>query len=227
MPPPQAATSVGISHVAERIRRGQQAPGLRCGVATSKTSLPSPKDLERICKGLAALDAMLMEDWESRYYSFNHAWDKKAKQRMASMRNGSGDDWFIVFEPDGVFVKAFWHEYPREDVAKIYDGLPNKLLPQLKEGAFSMEDVTFGGWHDGETWTLRGNTKPMRDELEMLIGAPAAYRAYVAAYLDVDVPADAIAHVLAGNKLDAKLVGRITTERTIAELKDDLAEIDY
>lgn len=190
-------------------------------------SLPSPKELERVCKGLAALDAMLMEDWESRYYSFNHAWNKKSKQRMASMRNGSGDDWFIVFEPGGVFVKAFWHEYPREDVAKLYAGLPSKLLPHLEEGAFSMEDVTFGGWHDGTTWTLSGNAKPMREELEMLTGDPAAYRKYVADYLELDVPVDAIAHVLAGHKLDARLVNRITTERTLAELKGDLAEIDY
>src|SRR5829696_2249314 len=101
---------------------------------TSPT-LPDPAALERTCKGLAALDAMMSDDWESRYYSFNHAWNAKAKRRMASMRNGSGDDWFIVFEPGGVFVKAFWHEYPREDVKKIYSGLPTKLLPQLKEGA--------------------------------------------------------------------------------------------
>lgn len=193
------------------------------------TKLPSPQELERICKGLAALDAMLMEEWQDRYYSFNHAWNTKSKQRMASMRNGSGDEWFMVFEPGGVFFKAFWHEYsPYEDVTKLYKGLPTKLLPQLKEPAFSMEYVTFGGWHDGKTWTLRGNsTGPMQEQLEILTGDPEKYRTYAASYFEVDVPSDAIAHVLAGKKLDAKLVKRITTERTLADLKSDLAEIDY
>jgi hypothetical protein len=165
----------------------------------AELSLPSPRDLERICKGLAALDAMMSGDWQNRYYSFNHAWNTKSKRRMASMRNGSGDEWFIVFEPAGVFLKAFWHEYRHEDVAKIYNGLPTKLLPQLKEGAFSMEYVTFGGWHDGTLWTLRGNAAaPMRDELEILTGDPEKYRAYAAEYFEVDLPLAAIAHVLAG-----------------------------
>ena len=35
---------------------------------------------------------------------------------------------------------------------------------------------------------------------------------------------DAIAHALAGQKLDAELVKRFTTERTVADLKDDLRE---
>jgi len=192
-----------------------------------KPVLPAPATLERTCKGLAALDAMMSEDWESRYYSFNHAWNRKRKERMASMRNGSGDDWFIVFSPSGVFVKAFWHEYPHEDVVKLYAGLPAKLAPQLKEGAFMMEDVTFGGWHDGTTWTLRGNAKPMADDLAILAGDAKSYRAYASEYFEEDIPVAAIAHVLAGKKLDAKLVARISTERTLAELKSDLAEIGY
>jgi hypothetical protein len=169
----------------------------------------------------------MSEDWESRYYAFDHAWNAKSKRRMASMRNGSGDEWFIVFEPGGVFLKAFWHEYPHESVVKIYKGLPTKLLPQLEEGAFSMEDVTFGGWHDGASWTLRGNAAPMREELEILSGDAEKYRGYAADYFEVDLPVGAIAHVLAGKKLDTKLVKRITTERTLTDLKDDLAEIAY
>lgn len=194
---------------------------------TAKLSLPSPQELERICKGLAALDAILSEEWDYRYYSFNHAWSTESKQRMASMRNGSGDEWFIVFEPGGVFFKAFWHEYPHEDATKIYKDLPKKLFAQLKEPAFSMEHVTFGGWHDGTTWTLRGNAEPVRRQLEILTGDPEQYRAYASDYFEVDVPSDAIAHVFAGKRLDAKLVKRITSERTLAELKNDLAEIDY
>lgn len=54
--------------------------------------------LERICKGIAALDAMLWEEWQDRYYSFDHAWNTSAGQRMASMRNGEGDEWFMVFD---------------------------------------------------------------------------------------------------------------------------------
>jgi hypothetical protein len=194
---------------------------------TSRPKLPPPAKLELICKGIAALDAMLSEDWESRRYSFNAAWNAKANQRMASMRNGSGDDWFIVFAPGGAFVKSLWHEHRREDVATIYAGLPAALAPQLEEAAFSMDAVTFGGFHDGCAWTLRGNAGPMARELAILSGDPAAYRAYAADYFEVEVPPGAIAHVLRGAPLDARLVASISTERTLAQLKEDLAEIGY
>jgi hypothetical protein len=65
----------------------------------------------------------------------------------------------------------------------------------------------------------------LQEELDILSGDPEKYRAYAAGYFEVDVPLDAIAHVLAGKKLDAKLVKRISSDRTLADLKDDLAEI--
>lgn len=189
--------------------------------------LPPPAELERTCKGLAALDAMMSADWESRYYSFNRAWNETGTERMASMRNGSGDEWFIVFASTGVFVKAFWHEYAPEEVDVVYAGLPVALAPHVKEPAFSMNDITFGSWHDGTAWTLRGNGTPMAEELAILSGDPEVYRAYAANYFEVQLPLDAIAHVLAGKTLDTELVARLSTERTLEELEDDLAEIAY
>jgi hypothetical protein len=195
--------------------------------ATRTRTLPAPPALERTCKGLAALDAMLSPAWQDRYYSFNRAWDSGAGHRMASMRNGSGDEWFIVFGRDGVFVKAFWHEHPPQDAAVVYAGLPSKLAPQLKEPAFSMQHVTFGGWHDGISWTLRGNAEPLAEELDRLTGDPGAYQDYAKDYFELDIPTEAIAHVLLGEKLDALLLERVAPGRTLAELNDDLDEIGY
>ncbi|MBA3541662.1 MAG: hypothetical protein H0T79_18755 [Deltaproteobacteria bacterium] len=195
---------------------------------SASAMLPAPLDLERICKGLATLHAILSPDWESRYYSFNARWNATTGERMASMRNGSGDDWFIVFGEPGVFVKSFWHEHhPRYERAVIYDGLPAGLTPQLTEAAFELDHLTFGGWHDHTAWTLRGNATPLGDELAILGGDPRAYRAHAAGYFEVDVPLAAIAHVLAGKRLDAALIARISEDRTLAELASDLAEIGY
>ena len=190
--------------------------------------LRAPADLERICKGLAALDTMLQDDWEYRYYSFDKAWNTKRKERMASMRNGSGDEWFIVFSPSGVFVKAFWHEYETEDADVIFEGLPAKLAQNRKEPAFWADGddaLTFGGFHDGKKWTLRGNAKPMKDDLAILTGEAKHYRAYAKQVHEIDVPLDAIDEVLGGKKPDAKLAARINSDCTFADLKDDLAEI--
>jgi hypothetical protein len=190
--------------------------------------LPPPEKLERICKGLATLDAILSEEWEFRYYSFNAAWDSERGERMASMRNGVGDEWFILFTFEHVFVKAYWHEYMRHDPAEIYDGLPRALEPQRTEPAFSMDDVTFGGWHErGSGWVLRGSTEPLPQELTTLTGEAEAYRSHAASYFEADVPLEAIEHVLAGRPLDAAIVSRVGAGRTLGSLKNDLREIGY
>lgn len=66
--------------------------------------LPSIADLRDLCRSLAMLDAILCPDWEGRYYSFKAGW--AAGEEMASMRNGSGDEYSIVFSAAGAYVLA-------------------------------------------------------------------------------------------------------------------------
>jgi hypothetical protein len=190
--------------------------------------LPPAASLERTCKGLAVLDAILCEDWEFRLFSFNAAWDAARAERMASMRNGEGDAWFIVFTGESVFFKAFWHEHERAAPAAVYAGLPSALEPQRHEPAFSMDDVTFGGWYAPDSgWVLRGHLAPFTEELAILTGATDVVRAYIASSFEVDVPADAIQHLLDGRPVTAELVARIAAGRTLQSLQADLDEIGY
>lgn len=188
--------------------------------------LPPPFELERICKGLATLDAIVCEEWEFRYYSFRANWNPE-KERVAFMRNGSGDDWYLLFSSGLAFLKSFWHEHRRESAARVFADLPAALAPQLKEPAFQVELVTFGGFHDGESWTLRGDAAPMREELERLSGDPRAYREFAAEYFERDLPLESIEHVLAGAPLDASVLKALGSERSLLELEGDLAEICY
>jgi hypothetical protein len=191
-------------------------------------NLPPPDVLERVCKGLALLDSVLCEDGEHRLFSFNAGWDTARGERMASMRNGEGDAWFFVFSDGHIFFKAYWHEHERLDPATIYEGLPAALAPQRHEPAFSMDDVTFGGWYEPERgWTLRGNLAPFAEELSILTGAADVVRSYAASYFEVDVPIDAIEHVLASKTLDASVLSRIAAERSLESLRLDLEEIGY
>ncbi len=47
-------------------------------------------------------------EWEYRYYSINSKWDEG--EMMASMRNGSGDEYFILFDSHGAIMKGFDHD---------------------------------------------------------------------------------------------------------------------
>jgi hypothetical protein len=190
--------------------------------------LPPPATLERTCKGLALLDAILCEDWQYRLFSFNAAWSADGGERMASMRNGQGDEWFIVFVGEHAFFKAFWHEHPPADPAAIFAGLPSVLEAQRQEPAFSMEDVTFGGWYDpAQGWTLRGDLAPFSEELAILSGSAEVAQAYVASYFEVALPLAPIEQLLRGAPLDAALVAQIAPDRSMESLQGDTDEVGY
>src|SRR4051812_25663361 len=74
------------------------------------SQMPSIDALEKLCQSIALLDAILSPQWDYRYFSFNAVWDASMNERMASMRSGSGDEYFLVFSPNGAILKGFDHE---------------------------------------------------------------------------------------------------------------------
>ena len=92
---------------------------------------------------MAMLDAILCPDWQNRYYSFDAAWSDG--EQMGSMRNGSGDDFFALFNSAGCCLKGFAHEAPmspyRDDGTKLVwpglsDCVPGDFASYLEEPAF-------------------------------------------------------------------------------------------
>lgn len=214
--------------------------------------LPAIADLRRIMKGLAALDAILSADWESRYYSFNAKWDVEGHGEMGSMRNGSGDELFVLFTPAGVAIKGFAHEMPMSPFGDarsclieqrglmlypgVLDGFPDALGSFLTESAFSMSETTFVIWRlaDDSAWQRGKIAFPAGDDpdgsellLSMLAGEPSEYVTFASEYFAKDVDAADVAHVLALRPLDEALVERLGSERSLAELAEDLEEIGY
>jgi hypothetical protein len=85
-------------------RAGAEALGSaddRAGPGRRLPDIPVVRDRSR---SLAMLDAILSPQWEYRYYSFNGSWGPA--QELASMRNGSGDDYAVVFSPAGAWVRV-------------------------------------------------------------------------------------------------------------------------
>jgi len=119
----------------------------------SLTELPPPSELIGISRSIAMMDAILCEDWEMRYFSFNSFW-ASAGEMMASMRNGQGDDYFIWFTPAVTAIKGFHHEAYMSPYRhnRIYPGVLPPLPPAfhdfVNEASFSMRDVTFCIWRE-------------------------------------------------------------------------------
>ena len=62
------------------------------------------ENLKKKLKSLAIADAIIEPEWEYRYFSYNSQWGQN--EEMASMRDGSGGHWFVLFEPDNVAYKC-------------------------------------------------------------------------------------------------------------------------
>jgi hypothetical protein len=202
-------------------------------------ALPRPARLERLSMSLATLDAILSPEWEYRYYSFNKTWDAAKSHRMGSMRNGSGDDYFILFTPAGCAIKGYAHEYPMAHPGKppagMFDGFPKAITDFLTEPSFSIENTTFCLWclADG-AWTIGSQPFAERDDpdgseflLDLLAGDPRDYREYAKDYFEAEVPLASVKSIYEHRPLTPDLVHSLNANVELASLLGDMAEIGY
>ena len=51
-------------------------------ISTKKLqNLPNKEKLQKICKSISVLDAIISQDWEYRYYSYNQKWRPTMKSQ--------------------------------------------------------------------------------------------------------------------------------------------------
>ncbi len=192
---------------------------------------------------MAMLDATLCPEWQYRYYSFNAKWSPQ--EQMGSMRDGSGDDFFALFNPAGCWLKGFAHEAPMSPYNKIpvslWPGIINSVSSEfaecLKEPAFKIEDTTFCIWrkHSDALWQRgditfpEGHADPDGSEelLSPLNGQPETYRDWAAGCYERDISLRAVKHVYEHRPLNAAVIADLNPEITLDDLEADLEEIKY
>ncbi|MFD8594820.1 hypothetical protein ACFV1L_07450 [Kitasatospora sp. NPDC059646] len=209
--------------------------------------LPGIAELRAHCRALAVLDAILLPDRPDRYFSYDSRWNAAAGEQLASMRDGSGDEYAIVFTPAGVLVRGFAHEaemspYGHEDRQVwpgVLDEVPAVFAGQLAEPAFGDEDdvpaVTVclwrrnadTAWRHGSIDFPAGPDPDGADGLFALLTdrRPEAYHAHAEEYLEAEVDLAAVRAVLAGEPLTDELVAALNPGLGPADLAEDLAEI--
>lgn len=200
--------------------------------------LPDVRKLESLLQSLAMLDAIMSPDWALRYYSFNSKWGKR--NRMGSMRNGSGDEFFALFNDYGCFIKGFEHESKvasiPEIINQLYDGVPPQLQSGVKEPAFSPEEVTFCLWraYDESHWqraeiALPKGRDPDGSEylLSRLDGNPETYCEFAEEYYEVEVDPEIVAAIYKHQPLTKAMATGLNEEIDWKDLKTDAKEIAY
>lgn len=205
--------------------------------------LPDVATLRRKAQALAVLDAIMSPDWQYRYYSFNSRWD--TDEKMASRKNGSGDELYVLFNPSGAILKGFDHEsfmspWARENQSLwpgIFDGVPEEFQSFLKEPAFDIPNTTFCIWRrDSDTsWQVGKIEYPEGDEnsdgseeqLALFAGGPELYVRYANEYFEQAIPLEAVSQIYRHEVLTDTTVKRLNPQADIASLEFDLTEIGY
>jgi hypothetical protein len=208
--------------------------------------LPSIDRLEKISQSIAMLDAIISPEWDYRYFSFNPKWDSTKNERMASMRNGSGDGYFLVFSPLGAILKGFDHEAPmspweRDPVAVwpgVLESVPAAFTSFLIEPAFSMGDCTFCIWreHNEAHWQRGAVAFPACDSgdpdgseglLWMFDGKPETYIEFASEYYEKALNVDFVQQIYAHDDLSPLLLAGLNPQASWERAAQDAAEINY
>jgi hypothetical protein len=200
-------------------------------------NLPGIEKLRRLTQSLAMLDAIMTPEWEYRYYSFNCRWD--TDEMMASMRDGSGDHWFLHFTRAGAFLKGFAHESPMAAKAPwpgVIDSVPSSFARSRQQPAFMMRDTTFCYWREtaADRWQqgkIVFPSHPDPDGACMLIGilegSPEWYRSWATEYNELEIPMSAVVAVYDFQPMTEQLALSLNPEAFIEDVIGFAEEIGY
>jgi hypothetical protein len=222
---------------------------LDVGVTVHDTArqLPEIAVLRDHCRSLATLEAILSPEWEYRYHSFDSRWSDT--EEMASMRNGSGDEYSIVFSSAGAYVRGHAHESamnPYREGAPwpgVLDEVPHVFRSCVAEPAFADEDgmpvVTACLWREAKDDTWHAGTIDFPEDsagdpdgsgylFQLLTDRSAeAFRRFAEDYYQIPVELTAVRHVYALSPLTDQVISALNPSVTSADLAADLSRIGY
>jgi len=197
-------------------------------------SLPGRQELYLICKSISVLDAVFSEEWLDRYYSFNSKW--ATDEEFFEMRNGQGDQFLILFLPDGCVINGMTHEYYPKDKNKLTARLPEKYHEFIFGEPVHSIGTTFCIWNAGSEWTI-GDVTDFKDGssevLQIFNGDPETYIDWATEYFEIkfgnrNAALDVVRKVYQGSSMTKDMV--FTLNKDFAhwkQLREDLIEIDY
>ncbi|RCH59778.1 hypothetical protein DT019_37880 [Streptomyces sp. SDr-06] len=210
--------------------------------------LPDVQTVRDRSRALAMLDAIVCRERGYRYYSFDRSWSKD--QELASMTDGSGNDYSIAFSAAGAYARAFDHESPmtpwRSDPLETWPGLfgsvPEVFRPLIVEPAFCEWEgtprATVCFWRQAADagWSTGNLDVPSESEdadgaewlFDVLVAGTAdAYRVFAEEYYEVPLDLAAVQHVHDLKPLTAETVSALNREAELDDLADDIAQIGY
>ena len=199
------------------------------------SGLPNAERLKNFCKGLAALDIIMVEEeWSFiRHYTYNPAWRKGKEAFFAT--DGSDQSMIVMFAPEGCVINGVdselydWEEkLPR--IEDLTDGMPPALQKLMGSREVKKMKSTFCVWtEDGSTW----HCNPMdedasKDLLSTIDGNPQSYVDYGKWFYPADLPLETVRQLADGVPVTKELITALNPKRSEwEEIKAGLDKIGY
>ncbi len=190
--------------------------------------LPSISEVKRVSQSLALLDAIIMPEWELRYFSFDCHWD--GEEMMASMKNGSGNEYFLLFNKHGIIGKVFVKNIQLSEYEKneLFTKIPSLYESFKQEEAFSLDNISFCFWRSNSenSWV----SEPMTENLfylNFLTDDPNIYKEWSEEYYEKEFNISVIQDIFLHKPLTNEMIVKLNAEIKIEDLSEDLEEIGY
>ena len=197
--------------------------------------LPSKNSLQNICKAISVLDAIICQEWEYRYYSYNSKWGEG--EEFFEMRDGSGDLMNILFLEKNCVINGFAHEFQKNQKSDLTTNLPEMYNDFIFGEPVASLGTTFCLWtNETENWEV-GLIKDYNDNSEELLaifdGNPQTYIDWASdyfedSYKEIGIPLNTVTEIYQGKILTKEMVLSLVEEiEDWKLLEEDLKEINY
>lgn len=207
-------------------------------------ALPDIPTLRDRCRSLAMFETVLNPDGE-RYYSFSRT--RSETEEIASMRNGSGDEFDVIFSPAGAYVRGFDHESAMspyvddEPWPGVVDSVPEVFRNCVEEPAFTddgMPVVTACMWREAGSEHWRAGVIYFPEDSDdpdgsgwlfnLLVDAsPTAFQKFAEDYYEIPVDIEAVRHAYALRPLTQEVVTALNDKVSLAGIAEAAAAIGY
>ncbi len=190
--------------------------------------LPSPNDLKGKLQAIAMLDAILMSDWEMRYFSFNSKWGPG--EMTGSMRDGQGSEFFFLFNSAGVAGKIYCEENQLgSNTAAALAQVPADFSSFVNEAAFSIDRATCYLWQrpKDSAWSIAPANTVGIPFLAFVADQGEYYCAWAQDYYERELNLEPVKAVVRHEPLTSELVASINPEMEMDAVLADADEIGY
>ncbi|WP_338396248.1 hypothetical protein [Fulvitalea axinellae] len=173
---------------------------------------------------MALLDAVIMPEWEHRYFSFDGNWSKG--EMMGSVRDGLGAECFIHFTKFGAVGKVLSGP-SLPNVSDIPKRIPEGFSGFVDEPAFNVSEASFFFWrrYSDDYWSVYPDNLDEYDWLGTLKNGCLSYRLWAESYYERSFPARVVESVYSGLRVTEGDVVELNPAIRLGDLQDDICGI--